>query len=694
MLPSGYREVEWIGFTGSQYIDTGKVGTIIGGVRFKIVEIESLNYGSLFGIANVNNTFEIKQNSGSFGNWIVRYYGSQIGAFQKDLNGSVVTFNNGEITVNDDTVLTYTNKECAYNNSSLSFLIGHGNDNFSKMKSGEWIWYGTDNETIIASFVPCIRISDNKPGMYDTVNYSFHVNQGTGADFLVGDALLFVRNTTYIDGSKKVYGTFPHTLTASDILQYSVQGHEIRTEWYYDADMTQKANVGDVITEPVELYEKVLNVNKAEYMGEVQIDLTGDTITEEDVPRGVIFHKANGFIVEGSRIVNPVAEENDVIFLDYDGTIRYSYTLEEIQELTELPPAPDHSDEGLVFQEWNWTLQEIKDWGYECEVGANYTTVDGATRFFADIPYDNFEFFCTAYLNSTTVIDFGDGTIVRYPGSGYNDIKHTYSHAGGYVIVATFSVDFSYSSFNNSTNYCIKKIYTGNGFRQLPNNLYNLEILVVSNSGTTLFTNNQGYYAESLKALVVPRGTTQFRANGLYYSYVLKYVSIPCTLTTIATNCITECYTLKRITTPNLTTISGSGANASLRKMHCLEKYIFPETLTSVPATTFEYTYLGECRFLAAIPPTFGNTAILQRIRTNCCILFPYASTDYLTATNYPNPATYAYIGFKKSTNGETLPTTVGSYSLTWYVSKGDAQAQTNPITTGNGKEVYARYTA
>lgn len=50
-----------------------------------------------------------------------------------------------------------------------------------------------------------------------------------------------------------------------------------------------------------------------------------------------------------------------VNFRDYDGTVLYSYTVEEAAALTELPPLPTH--EGLVCQGWNWTLTDIKEMG-------------------------------------------------------------------------------------------------------------------------------------------------------------------------------------------------------------------------------------------------------------------------------------------------------------------------------------------
>lgn len=51
-------------------------------------------------------------------------------------------------------------------------------------------------------------------------------------------------------------------------------------------------------------------------------------------------------------------QSKDVDFLDYDGTIVYSYTATEFANLTALPANPTH--DGLISQGWNWTLADAK----------------------------------------------------------------------------------------------------------------------------------------------------------------------------------------------------------------------------------------------------------------------------------------------------------------------------------------------
>lgn len=66
-----------------------------------------------------------------------------------------------------------------------------------------------------------------------------------------------------------------------------------------------------------------------------------------------------------------------------------------------------------------------------------------------------------------------------------------------------------------------------------------------------------------------------------------------------------------------------------------------------------------------------------------------------MNGTNYPAKASYNYIGYATYESGETLPTltTDETHTLTWYATSEDAIAQTNPITEGNGNEVYSRAT-
>ena len=96
--------------------------------------------------------------------------------------------------------------------------------------------------------------------------------------------------------------------------------------------------------------------------GNITLPETGDalvisqlTVTENGTYTAAETAGYNPVIV---NVQPPDIEEKDVIFIDYDGTIVYSYTAEEFANLIALPDNPTH--EGLVSQGWNWTLSDAK----------------------------------------------------------------------------------------------------------------------------------------------------------------------------------------------------------------------------------------------------------------------------------------------------------------------------------------------
>ena len=156
--------------------------------------------------------------------------------------------------------------------------------------------------------------------------------------------------------------------------------------------------------------------------------------------------------VEG-HIEKPEAEDNDVIFVDYDGKRLYSYSASDFANLSALPANPTH--EGLTSQGWGWTLEQAKEYVamYGMLVlGQFYTTTDGAVRIYVHISDDaksvKSKFYaCTSgYGNGSATIDWGDGTTPdTYNSVGYlnpvssltNEAAHTYATGGDYVIKIT-----------------------------------------------------------------------------------------------------------------------------------------------------------------------------------------------------------------------------------------------------------------
>lgn len=140
--------------------------------------------------------------------------------------------------------------------------------------------------------------------------------------------------------------------------------------------------------------------------------------------------------IKGGGEILPSAKLDNVTFIDYDGSILYSYSLAEAQALTELPALPTHN--GLVCQGWNWTLDAIKALNRPVTVGAMYITDDGATRLHIRIATVG-RMTVPLYIGQTVAngvsIDWGDGsTAETLSGIGNVNKSHTYADPGDYVI--------------------------------------------------------------------------------------------------------------------------------------------------------------------------------------------------------------------------------------------------------------------
>ena len=397
-------------------------------------------------------------------------------------------------------------------------------------------------------------------------------------------------------------------------------------------------------------------------------------LVPENIPEDVVL-----FGVQGERKMSvsthaPEPESKDVDFYDYDGTRLYSYTLAEAQALTELPPLP--SREGLICQGWNWTLSEIKDWGKIVDVGATYTTDDGATRIYISLS-SLLNMPMTLHYSQTVdagvTIDWGDGSPAETAsGTGNVSLSHEYTEKGHYTI--SMKATSGTASFDNrkvfgesyANQNSIQRVEIGDSFTKIGKEalLYarGMKTISISNSVTAGMTDNLRY--SGLQAVVFPRSMTSlsFSYNGLYGCGALRMVSAAPTAggDSITNNSgVRECAVLRRVTSarvaahmnnyefngcqaletisfnpgPSLTQIG----TAVFSGCYSLREFEIPATITSIAAQAFYRCYsMQSLRFKPATPPTVANANAFTDIPTTCVVEVPAASlAAYQAATNY-----------------------------------------------------------
>lgn len=199
-LPSEYRRVEYLESTGTQYIDTGFIpqDSYVFGFDIKYLTkslIGTSNFGCVFGgrkssggkefqlstySINVNNGGILRIGGNGAANGFSAYMTSNVIQTAKYFN-KTYTRPDGQQIINSSLALVY---------GQYSLFVFTLNNSGTSTQSGLGcrIYYLKLYNTVIErNLIPCIRKSDDKPGLYDLcrsicplTGNSFYINAGTG----------------------------------------------------------------------------------------------------------------------------------------------------------------------------------------------------------------------------------------------------------------------------------------------------------------------------------------------------------------------------------------------------------------------------------------------------------------------------------------------------------------------------------
>ena len=335
---------------------------------------------------------------------------------------------------------------------------------------------------------------------------------------------------------------------------------------------------------------------------------------------------------------SPSAKPNDVIFIDYDGSVLYSYSLEEAQALTELPALPSH--DGLVCQGWNWTLEAIKALNRPVTVGAMYITDDGATRLHIRIAATG-RMTVPLYIGQTVAngvsIDWGDGSAAEtLAGTGNVNTSHTYADPGDYVISLMPEDGCTLSFGARSSSYCVMGA-NGINTRVYCNMLQDVSIgKNVTSIGDYSFSR-----CSSIASITIPDSVTSIGSFILEYCYSLASITIPDSVTSISSSVFNYCYSLASITIPDGITSIGNDAFISCES---LASITIPDSVTSIGKGAFyncrgmRYYDFSVCTNI----PNLSDKDAFGSIQSDCQILIPSALFDaWSAATNWVTYAKY-----------------------------------------------------
>ena len=199
-LPEGYREVDYLESTGKQWIDTGVIPSYARGddvysqIEFKCLAL--YGYQRISGVVTGNgiyfNQFFLNVTPSAI-------MGAQVNSSEWLIYGEADTdWHTAGYDVRTKTV-NFDGTEYPYPSIEDSAKHGFPLYLFARNSNGEVGLFFTGRirtftYTDIRSYIPCVRISDSKPGMYDLcgsicplTGTPFYINAGAGADFLWGE---------------------------------------------------------------------------------------------------------------------------------------------------------------------------------------------------------------------------------------------------------------------------------------------------------------------------------------------------------------------------------------------------------------------------------------------------------------------------------------------------------------------------
>lgn len=301
------------------------------------------------------------------------------------------------------------------------------------------------------------------------------------------------------------------------------------------------------------------------------------------------------------QIPAPIVEapENDVNFYDYDGFRVASYTIAEAKALTALPTPPTH--QGLTFQEWNWTLNDIQNYNRQfADIGANYITSDGKTHIIIKTEF-GLDISVAFKLNGTISIDWGDESslesFTKESAIYQNQIcSHSYQQAGMYEIRISYSGNVGYYPYSdNSTlmwrNITVEEIRLGNGATNLVlQYMWGVKVCIHNGVRDLTFLNSD------VKQIVVPRNPNFVLSTYQAFSSSCFNISFPKKINNITQSYIFNGSVIGRLVYPEIDNES-----------YVIQNYQFYNTKSAVFS-------IPDVQFATQANGAFFNTSVLKYI--------------------------------------------------------------------------------
>lgn len=191
-VPSGYRKVEYLESSdGISYIDTGiSINSpcyYTTELKFQLGATHRNNAGVFGTYIGNNQRYQLYGGSTNLTFGIGSgYYSQPKDDFVATPHTAIIDAKNLIVKLDGENKQATTSSYSRPDSSSNSHIcIFASYQNTVSVSENSKIWYVIlwNNDILIRHFIPVVRNSDDKPGMYDLVNDVFYTNARTGGEF-------------------------------------------------------------------------------------------------------------------------------------------------------------------------------------------------------------------------------------------------------------------------------------------------------------------------------------------------------------------------------------------------------------------------------------------------------------------------------------------------------------------------------
>jgi len=190
-LPAEYQRVQWIGVSGSQWINTD-ISPKSENVTYECEWVETT-------LESGTNLFGSTNSSSSSSKWSGSHYHPNGGTIYSATGGTdgccrtsgitAGSLNTLKTVMNNKTITMTLNGKTSSGTYSGSIQNGVNISLFGDYRGGSiqrakytrmYYWKMTENGVVMRHMIPCYRKSDNVIGMYDLIGRRFYTNAGSG----------------------------------------------------------------------------------------------------------------------------------------------------------------------------------------------------------------------------------------------------------------------------------------------------------------------------------------------------------------------------------------------------------------------------------------------------------------------------------------------------------------------------------